>query len=220
MADNILLQTWYDQTDKKKKLPPSISGKVVQFNASLQKLGLQNNKLTFRSMNNKYAFTMNTQVKDPVGMRSASVNVVGVTGDLNDVLYEEFIIVPWGGPEVLAEVLESDTAVIISEGLANVLAVPLDGKVKLVGEGIDHEQEVTVVGIAQRIPGFSGIGRMRSQAMNSSTIFMSLDGFRNLSTDPRQALPPVDDPILDRCKVLTCDGIVNRNARCICARVA
>lgn len=65
VADNILLQTWYDQTDKKKKLPPSISGKVVQFNASLQKLGLQNNKLTFRSMNNKYAFTMNTQVKDP-----------------------------------------------------------------------------------------------------------------------------------------------------------
>ena len=139
-----------------------------------------------------------TNIKDPVGMRSAPVNVIGLTGDLNEVLYEEFIIVPLGGNESLTQVLDDDTAVIISEGLANVLAVPLDGKIKLEGEGLDHEREVTVVGIAQRVPGFSGIGRMRSQAAGGSTVFMSIDGYRQLSTDPQEALPPVDAPILDR----------------------
>ncbi len=139
-----------------------------------------------------------TNIKDPVGMRNASVNVVGLTGDLNDVLYTEYIIVPLGGPEALSRVLESDTGVIISEGLANVLAVPLGGKIKLEGEGLDHEQEVTVVGIAQRVPGFSGIGRMRTQAFSGSTVFMSLDGYRQLSTNPQEALPPLDTPILDR----------------------
>ena len=138
-----------------------------------------------------------TRIKDPVGMRSASVNVVGLTGDLNDVLYEEYIILPLGGPEALAKILETDEGVIISDGLANHLAVPLGGKIKLEGEGLDHEQEVTVIGIAQRIPGFSGIGRIRSQA-NGSTVLMSVNGFHQLSTNPQEALPAADAPALDR----------------------
>lgn len=151
-----------------------------------------------------------TEIRDPVGMRAAGVNVVGLTGDLNDVLYNEFIIVPWGGPEVLAQVLETNTAVIISEGLANVLAVPLGGKLTLIGEGIDHEQEVTVVGIAQRIPGFGGIGRMRAQSASGSTVFMSLDGFRSISTNPREALPPDDAPVLDRVLAKSATGADDR----------
>ncbi len=150
-------------------------------------------------------YEYNTQIADPVGMRNASVNVVGVTGDLNDVLYEQYIIIPWGGAEALTTLLETDTAVIISEGLANVLAVPLGGKINLKGEGLDHQQEVTVVGIAQRIPGFGNIGRMRAQAQGGSSVFISLDGFRQLSTDPRQPLPPADEPILDR--VLAKSGV-------------
>jgi ABC-type antimicrobial peptide transport system permease subunit len=54
------------------------------------------------------------------------------------------------------------------------------------------------VGIAQRLPGFGGVGRIRSQAMWGGTVFISLDGFRRLTTSPREALPDADDPVLDR----------------------
>jgi ABC-type antimicrobial peptide transport system permease subunit len=55
-----------------------------------------------------------------------------------------------------------------------------------------------VVGIAQRVPGFGNVGRIRQQALNGGTVFISLDGFRRLTTNPREALPAPDDPILDR----------------------
>lgn len=59
VADNIILQTWYEHSKK----AAGISGRVVQFNAALQKMGL-GGKLTFRNMNGKYAFTLSKQM-DP-----------------------------------------------------------------------------------------------------------------------------------------------------------
>ncbi len=139
-----------------------------------------------------------TSVSDAVGMRTGSVTLVGVTGDLSDVLYPDMMIFSSGGPEALAQLLQDPQAVIISEGLANGLAVPLGGTLKLKGEGLDHLEELRVVGIARRLPGFGDIGRIRAQALNGSTVLISLDGFRRLITNPQAALPPADDPMLVR----------------------
>ncbi len=57
--DNVILQTWFDHSKK----AAGISGRVVSFNAAMQKLGL-GGKLTFRNMNGKYAFTY-TKPMDP-----------------------------------------------------------------------------------------------------------------------------------------------------------
>lgn len=138
------------------------------------------------------------QVSDAVGMRTGELTLVGVTGDLNDVLYGDMMIFTAGGPAALTQILADPTAVVISQGMAEGLAVPLGGAIKVKGEGLDHEEELIVVGIAQRLPGFDGVGRIRNQALNGGTVFISLDGFRRMIANPQEALPDADSPILDR----------------------
>jgi ABC-type antimicrobial peptide transport system permease subunit len=139
-----------------------------------------------------------TQVSDAVGMRTGKLELVGVTGALNHVLYDDATIFVAGGPAALAQMLTDPGAVVISQGMAEGLAIPLGGTVKVQGEGLDHEEVLTVVGIAQRLPGFSGVGRIRNLALNGGTVLISLDGFRRVTTDPKEALPNADDPVLDR----------------------
>ncbi len=139
-----------------------------------------------------------TQVSDSVGMRDGWMRLEGVTGDLNDVLYQDMMIFVAGGPDALSQILADPGAVVISQGMAEGLAVPLGGAIKVQGEGLDHEEELTVVGIAQRLPGFPQVGRIRNQALNGGTVLISLEGFRRVITDPREALPPADDPVVDR----------------------
>ncbi len=139
-----------------------------------------------------------TQVSDVVGTRTGELTLVGVSGDLNEVLYEDMMIFTAGGPDALAQLLTDPTAVVISQGMADGLGVPLGGAIKVQGEGLDHEEALTVVGIAQRLPGFEKVGRVRNRATNGGTVFISLDGFRRVITDPREALPYEDDPILKR----------------------
>jgi ABC-type lipoprotein release transport system permease subunit len=135
---------------------------------------------------------------DAVEMRDGTLTLVGVTGDLSDVLYDDLMVFTAGGPDSLAEILSDPTAVVLSQGMAEGLAVPLGGTITVQGEGLDHREELTVVGIAQRLPGFDGVGRTRSKALDGGTVFISLDGFRRVTTNPREALPYPDDPVLRR----------------------
>lgn len=137
-----------------------------------------------------------SRATDPVGLRAAQVAVVGVNGRLQDVLFADMVEFAAGDPDAFAQLLADPTAVIISEGLARQLVVELGSMVKLRGEGLDHTVNGRVVGIARRIPGFSDIGRSRLEALNGSTILMSLDGFRSLITKLNEPLPALDDPTL------------------------
>ena len=139
-----------------------------------------------------------TEVSDAVGMRSGYLTLVGVTADLNDVLYDDLMIFTAGGPVALTQILTDSTAVVISQGMAEGLAVPLGGTIKVQGEGLDHEEELTVVGIAQRLPGFGGVGSIPNMALGGGTVFISMDGFRRLTTNPQETLSDADDPLLDR----------------------
>ena len=147
------------------------------------------------------------RVSDVVGMRTGELTLVGVSGDLNEVLFSDMMIFTAGGSDALAQGLTDPNSVIISQGMAEGLAVPLGGTIKVQGEGLDHEQNLTIVGIAQRLPGFNGVGRIRSQALNGGMVLISLDGFRRIITDPQEAMPNADDPILDRAlATLTADA--------------
>lgn len=139
-----------------------------------------------------------TTISDPVGMRSGSIELTGVDGRLQDVLFSDFIEFAGGSPDTLNQILEDSNAIIISEGLAEGLAVPLGGIVKITGAGLDHVEELRVIGIARTVPGFSSINRVRTQGLGGSTVFISVDGFRRISNDPLLPLPPADDPIFDR----------------------
>jgi hypothetical protein len=138
------------------------------------------------------------QVRDAVQLREGWLRLVGVSGNLGDVLYEDLMVFAAGGPGALAQILADPTAVVISEGMAQGLAVPLGGSIRVRGEGLDHEEELTVVGVAQRLPGFEDVGRVRSRAMDGGTAFISLEGYRRLTTEPREALPGPNQPVLER----------------------
>jgi putative ABC transport system permease protein len=157
-----------------------------------------------RAVGLTYAYQ--AQVSDAVGLRRGVMTLVGVTGDLNEVLYPDLVVFTAGDPASLTRILSDPSAVVISQGLAEGLAVPLSGTIHVAGEGLDHEEELTVVGIAQRLPGLAGVGRIRSQAMNGGTALISLDGYRRVTTNPRQALPGADDPILVRVLATLADG--------------
>ena len=140
-----------------------------------------------------YAYT--SRAADSVGLRSARVTAVGIDGRLNDVLFSDMVEFASGSAASLDEIQTDPNAIIISEGLAELLAVSLGDTIKLTGEGLDHIANARIVGIARRIPGFSNIGRSRLEAANNSTVLMSLEGFRNLVTALNAPIPAPDDPI-------------------------
>ncbi len=139
-----------------------------------------------------------SNASDLVGLRSAGVGVIGVDGRLNDVLYADMIEFVAGSPAALDEILTDPQAIVISEGLANHLAVPLGGTVRLEGEGLDHIVNGRVVGIARRLPGFDDIIQSRVQAQGDSDILISMDGFRELRTEIINDLPDPDEPVIQR----------------------
>ena len=145
------------------------------------------------------SYGYSTQISDLVGLRQGRVTVYGVSGRLREVLYPQLIAFSDGSAASLDELLVDPAAVIISEGLAEHLAVSAGETIRLTGMGLDHEMEVRVAGVVRRLPGFSNMGRSRNDAQwGSSDLLISLEGFRQLTNDPLYPLPPADDPTLIR----------------------
>ena len=138
------------------------------------------------------------EITDAVGMRNTSLSLRGVTGDLNNVLFDQYVDFPTGDRAALTRLVDDHTGIVISEGLAEVLAVELGGIVKLRGAGLDHIEEFTVIGIARRVPGFDEIGRIRANAQGGSMGLISLRAHQRLSTDPNVALPDPDSKTITR----------------------
>ena len=134
---------------------------------------------------------------DSVGLRNASVDYFGLTGSLEQVSFNELIAYVAGGENAFARMQAEPNAVIIGEGLALHLAAGLGDRISLIGEGLDHEEEVVIVGILRRLPGFNGMGQSRQSAFGSD-VLMSLPTFRRLTTVPGEAIPGPDEPILTR----------------------
>jgi ABC-type antimicrobial peptide transport system permease subunit len=139
-----------------------------------------------------YPYTSTAQ--DLVRFRRAEVSVIGLDSDLTRVVFNEMMEFTAGGPESLRVILSDPEAVIISEGLADWLAVDLGETIDLQGEGLDHLEKARVVGIARRIPGIEGITRSRITARNGSTVLVSMTHFSRLVTELNQTQPGPNDP--------------------------
>jgi ABC-type lipoprotein release transport system permease subunit len=149
-----------------------------------------------------------TGVSDPVGFRSANFTVYGIDGFLNDVLFTELMEFAAGGPEALDALLTNPNAIIISEGLADHLAVSVGDTIKVQGEGTDHVVDLQILAVARRIPSIDGIGRSRTSAEFGSEALVSLDAFRALITPLNQPLPAPDTRLLNRIVITLFPGAV------------
>lgn len=154
-----------------------------------------------------------TDVSDPVGFRTASFTVYGVDGRLDEVLFTDLMEFVIGGPEALDMLSDDPQAIIISEGLAEHLAVTVGDTVKVAGEGTDHVFDARIIAIARKVPGIDGFGRSRTMADYNSDAIISLDGFRQLITPLDQPLPSRDKGILERVLMsLTPEAVVREVA--------
>jgi ABC-type antimicrobial peptide transport system permease subunit len=124
------------------------------------------------------------------------VKVIGVDGNLSGVVFNEMMEFTAGGLESLGTILTDPNAVIISEGLAEYLAVGVGETIELEGEGLDHMENAVVVGIARRIPGIEGITRSRIEAQNFSTVLVSMAHYARLVTELNRPQPDPDAPML------------------------
>ena len=138
------------------------------------------------------------RIYDSVEMRSGRMRLIGVTGDLGKALYSDLVAFSSGGPESLKRMLSEPNAIIISRGMAEGLAIPLGGTLLVDGVGFDHREELTVVGIADRLPGFRNIGRIRSRMMDNGAVLISIPGYHRVVTDPQHPTPGADEPIVRR----------------------
>jgi len=149
---------------------------------------------------------------DRVDFRAAPLMVYGVDGMLSDVLYDDLVEFSSGEQSALDELLDNPEAIIISEGLAQHLAVSLGDRIKVQGEGTDHVFSAEIIAIASKIPGLSGFNHNRNSAQGSSDALVSLDGFRELITELNQPLPAEDARILNRIMMTLAPGVVVQDA--------
>ncbi len=141
-----------------------------------------------------------TEVSDRVQLRSARVQVIGVRGDLNDVLFGEFMQWAQGDASALRRINEDPNAVIISLGLSEALDLRLGDTLRVTGAGLDHERLMTIIAVGQRLPGFSSqITRNVNDARGGSTgILMNLDAYRELRHDPASGPLDEGEPLFSR----------------------
>lgn len=139
------------------------------------------------------SYPFSTTAQDTVGLRRANVGVLGLNGDLRDVIYSEMIDITAGSPNALGDILNNQNGAIISEGLAEYLAVELGDTIQIEGKGLDNSDRVEVIAIARRIPGIAGITRSRLTAEQGQTaVLVSMPHFRQLITE-LDAVPPEPD---------------------------
>ncbi|BCX05445.1 MAG: hypothetical protein KatS3mg053_3383 [Candidatus Roseilinea sp.] len=140
------------------------------------------------------------EVSDRAQLRSANVQVIGVSGDLNDVLFREFMQWAQGDASALRRVDEDPNAVIISLGLSEALDLRIGDTLRVKGAGLDHERLLTIVAVGQRLPGFSSqITRNVNDARGGSTgILMNPETYRELRHDPASGPLDLDEPLFGR----------------------
>ncbi len=137
-------------------------------------------------------------VGDQIQMRTARTSLIGVEGDLNQVLYSDLFRWTEGNSSALTRIVTDTNAAIISQGLSQSLDLHVGNLLYVQGEGNDHYRMMTIVAVAARIPGFSQyFSRNRGDA-NSSGVFINLATYRDLANNPANGAPDPTAPLLTK----------------------
>ena len=125
----------------------------------------------------------NMTVADPIALRSGTASLVGVADDLNSVLYTNLMRWSEGNATSLSRILTETNSAVISQGLSRALDLHLGDTIVVSGNGTDHVQTLTIIGVAARLPGFSSYFRSTSSSSGSG-ILINIDTYRELQHDP------------------------------------
>ena len=132
------------------------------------------------------------QTRNLVTLRETSVNVHGLTASPLSVVYPDLTDIA-DGEAAFQRMLAEPDAIILTAGFAEYLDVSIGDVVIMEGEGLDHKVPVHIVGLIERIAGFSNIGRnQRYFRWGGSPAFVSIDTFLRLTNDPNKEAICVD----------------------------
>ncbi|MEO6060339.1 MAG: ABC transporter permease, partial [Thermoflexales bacterium] len=125
-------------------------------------------------------------------VRVATVNVIGVQGDLTRVLYPDFYQFVSGDEDALRQLQTDPNAAIISSGLSDLLDLKQGDKIRLRGSGFDHDRIMTIIAVGARVPAFNTeMTRNRNSAQSGQTgVLVNLETYRDLRWDPAKG--PID----------------------------
>ncbi len=127
----------------------------------------------------------NANVTNKVQLRSASVQVQGLTGTLDGIVYTDLTEYAAGGPEMFETISREPDTIILGAGFAEYMDVAVGDVVKVQGKGKDHTVSMRVVGLIERLPGFRAFSRNENDIRwGQVPAFVSLDTYLRLTNDP------------------------------------
>ncbi len=147
------------------------------------------------------------QVSDRIDLRSARVSIIGVQGDLSEVLYRDLYRWTEGDASALTRIASDMDATIISQGLSQSLDLHVGDSLLVTGNGTDHTRLMTIIAVASRIPGFSGYFSRNTSDANGSGILVNLETYRDLRNNPADGEPDPSAALLTKLLITAQKGV-------------
>lgn len=124
------------------------------------------------------------EASNRVALRDAAVQVQGLTGTLDGIVYADLTEYHTGGPHTFDEILSEPDTIILGAGYAEFMDLHVGDVVRVPGEGKDHVVNMRIAGLIERMPGFEGFSRNENYVRRGrSPGFVSLDTYIRLTTD-------------------------------------
>jgi putative ABC transport system permease protein len=125
------------------------------------------------------------EATNKVELRETGVQVRGVTGSLEGIVYADLTEYAAGGLASFDAILAEPDTVILGAGYAEYMDLAVGDRVRVPGAGQDHAAMMRVVGLVERMPGFEGFSRNENYVRWGQTpAFVSLDTYLRLTNDP------------------------------------
>jgi putative ABC transport system permease protein len=125
------------------------------------------------------------RVSNKVELRRTFIQVQGITGSLDGIVYSDLAEYYAGGAQAFETVLAEPDTIIVGAGYAEYMDIDVGDMVQVPGEGIDHVAQMRVVGLIERLPGFEGFTRNENYVRWGDSVgFVSLDTYIRLTHDP------------------------------------
>jgi putative ABC transport system permease protein len=129
--------------------------------------------------------TYNASVTNKVVLRTTTALVQGLTDTLDGIVYGDLTEYYAGGPEMFETIFREPDTIILGAGYAEYMDVGVGDVIKVQGVGKDHSVPMRVVGLIERMAGFSAISRNENDVRwGQVPAFVSLDTYLRLTHDP------------------------------------
>jgi ABC-type lipoprotein release transport system permease subunit len=127
----------------------------------------------------------NSEATNRIALRDAAVQVQGLTGTLDGIVYADLTEYYAGGPHTFDQILSEPDTIIMGAGYAEHMDLNVGDIVRVPGAGKDHVVNMRIVGLIEHMPGFEGFSRNENYVRwGRSPGFVSLDTYIRLTTDP------------------------------------